>query len=96
MHYPSFDYPEAEELVLMKNNNFRIKDVFSEMRERQGGVSSLSLFKSIYYMLRVVFSILIPFSIFNSHHKEEIKIQSQDLALLKEQLNNSDNNKKTS
>ena len=57
-HYPSFDYPEPEELVLMKKNNFRIKDVFTEMRERQGGVSSISLVKSVYYMFKVGFAIL--------------------------------------
>ena len=57
-YYPSFDYPEPEELVLMKKNNFRIKDVFTEMRERQGGVSSISLLKSIYYMFKVGFAIL--------------------------------------
>ena len=58
-YYPSFDYPEPEELVLMKKNNFRIKDVFTEMRERQSGVSSISLLKSIYYMFKVGFAILI-------------------------------------
>jgi glycosyltransferase involved in cell wall biosynthesis len=57
-HYPSFDYPEPEELVLMKRNDFRIMDVFSEMRERQGGVSSISMHKGIYYMFKVGFAIL--------------------------------------
>lgn len=57
-HYPSFDYPEPEELVLMKKNKFRLKDVFTEMRERQGGVSSISFFKAIYYMFKVGFAIL--------------------------------------
>ena len=57
-HYPSFDYPEPEELVLMKKNNFRIKDIFVEMRERQGGVSSISLRRGIYYMFKVGFAIL--------------------------------------
>ncbi len=56
-HYPSFDYPEPEELVLMKKNNFRIKDVFTEMRERQGGVSSISLCRAVYYMFKVGFAI---------------------------------------
>jgi glycosyltransferase involved in cell wall biosynthesis len=56
-YYPSFDYPEPEELVLMKKNNFRIKDVFTEMRERQGGVSSISLLKAVYFMFKVGFAI---------------------------------------
>ncbi len=57
-YYPSFDYPEPEELVLMKKNKFRIKDVFTEMRERQGGVSSISFCKAVYYMFKVGFAIL--------------------------------------
>lgn len=57
-YYPSFDYPEPEEVVLMEKNNFRIKDVFTEMRERQGGVSSISLIRAIYYMFKVSFAIL--------------------------------------
>ena len=56
-HYPSFDYPEPEELILMKRNNFRIKDIYAEMRERQGGISSISPFKGIYYMFKVTFAI---------------------------------------
>lgn len=58
LHYPSFDYPEPEEIILMRKNNFRFKDVFTEMRERQGGVSSISLFKAVYYMFKVGFAIL--------------------------------------
>ncbi|MCK4983078.1 MAG: glycosyltransferase family 2 protein [Victivallaceae bacterium] len=57
-YYPSFDYPEPEEIVLMKKNNFRIKDIFTEMRERQGGVSSISSLKAVYYMFKVGFAIL--------------------------------------
>ncbi|MDD5698065.1 MAG: glycosyltransferase family 2 protein [Victivallaceae bacterium] len=56
-YYPSFDYPEPEELVLMKKNHFRIKDVFTEMRERRGGVSSISWYRGIYYMFKVGFAI---------------------------------------
>lgn len=56
-HYPSFDYPEPEELILMKRNHFRIKDIYTEMRERQGGTSSISPFKGIYYMFKVAFAI---------------------------------------
>lgn len=57
-HYPSFDYPEPEELVLMKKNEFRMKDVFTEMRERQGGKSSISTCRGIYFMFKVGFAIL--------------------------------------
>ena len=58
LHYPNFDYPEPEEIVLMKKNGFKIKEVCSEMRERQGGVSSINPLKSVYYMIKVAFAIL--------------------------------------
>jgi glycosyltransferase involved in cell wall biosynthesis len=54
VHYPSFDYPEPEEVVLMGRNGFRLKEVPIVMHERKGGRSSLSSpVNSIYYMLKV-------------------------------------------
>lgn len=53
-NYPSFDYPEPEEVILMGRNGFRIREVPVVMRERRGGKSSLSSpVKSIYYMIKV-------------------------------------------
>ncbi|MCP3966155.1 MAG: glycosyltransferase family 2 protein [Lentisphaerae bacterium] len=57
-YYPSFDYPEPEELLLLKRNGFKMRDIYTEMRERQGGESSISPFRSVYYMLKVAFAIL--------------------------------------
>ncbi|QSH41014.1 glycosyltransferase family 2 protein [Lentisphaerota bacterium ZTH] len=57
-HYPSFDYPEPEELLLMKRNGFSILDIYTRMRERQNGVSSICFMRSIYYMLKVTFAIM--------------------------------------
>lgn len=61
-HYPSFDYPEPEEVVLMAKNGFRIMEVPTQMECRQGGVSSISPRKAVYYMLKVFFSVLMAAS----------------------------------
>ena len=55
--YPT-DYPEPEAVILLGKNEFRIKEVSVKMLERQGGVSSISGFKSIYYMIKVLLAIL--------------------------------------
>lgn len=57
-NYPS-DYPEPEALVFAKVNGAKIKDVPVEMRERQGGKSSINLTRSIYYMIKVSLAILL-------------------------------------
>lgn len=53
------DYPEPEALVVAANKNARICEVPVIMRERQGGVSSISPLKSIYYMIKVSLAIFI-------------------------------------
>ena len=57
-HYPSFDYPEPEEVVLMAKNGFRVSEIPILMASRQGGVSSISPVKAVYYMFKVFFSVL--------------------------------------
>jgi hypothetical protein len=52
-HYPSFDYPEPEEIILASKNDLRIKEVPVIMKEREHGISSISTGNSIYYMLKV-------------------------------------------
>jgi glycosyltransferase involved in cell wall biosynthesis len=54
-NYPS-DYPEPEVIVLLGKNGFILKESFTQMKERQGGVSSISLAKGPYYMLKVMLS----------------------------------------
>jgi glycosyltransferase involved in cell wall biosynthesis len=51
--YP-VDYPEPEIIVLLARNKFIIKEVFTQMYSRQGGVSSIPLYKGPYYMLKVL------------------------------------------
>lgn len=54
--YPH-DYPEPESVVTLCRNGFRIIEVPTLMRERQGGRSSITLFRSIYYMCKVLLAI---------------------------------------
>jgi glycosyltransferase involved in cell wall biosynthesis len=56
-HYPT-DYPEPETIVLLGKNNFTIREVPVLMQERQGGQSSISGFKPVYYMLKVSLAML--------------------------------------
>ncbi len=54
-HYP-VDFPEPELIILLGKNNFRMKEVFTQMRERQGGVSSIPTWKGPYYIVKVLLS----------------------------------------
>lgn len=55
-NYPD-DYPEPEAVIMLKKNRFQILEVGVGMRERVHGKSSITPFKSIYYMVKVVLSI---------------------------------------
>ncbi len=52
-HYPS-DFPEPEAIILLGKNDFIIKEVFTQMRERQGGISSIPIWRSPFYMTKVL------------------------------------------
>ena len=57
------DYPEPEAIVLAAVKGARIAEVPVEMRERQGGSSSISPLRSVYYMIKVSLAlILVRFS----------------------------------
>lgn len=56
--YPR-DYPEPESIVAVLRKNMKIEEIPVVMLERQGGVSSISPKKSIYYMVKVTLAILI-------------------------------------
>ncbi|MCK1212282.1 glycosyltransferase family 2 protein [Streptococcus uberis] len=55
--YPD-DYPEPETVVLLLNKGYLVKEIPVVMNERQGGVSSISAIKSVYYMVKVTLAIL--------------------------------------
>lgn len=53
------DYPEPEAVVSSALAGFKIKEIPVIMRERGGGVSSININRSIYYMIKVSLSLLI-------------------------------------
>lgn len=57
-HYYPIDYPEVESIVYLKRKGCRITEVSTEMRSRQTGKSSITPFKSAYYMIKVTLSVL--------------------------------------
>lgn len=56
--YPT-DYPEPEAIVAAMMHLGRVCEVPVQMRAREGGVSSITFKKSIYYMIKVTLAILI-------------------------------------
>lgn len=57
-NYPN-DYPEPESVVAILKRRKKVEEIPVIMRERTGGVSSISPKKSIYYMIKVTMAILI-------------------------------------
>lgn len=68
-HYPS-DYPEPEVIILLGKNNFRIRETFTQMHERKGGVSSITLTKGPYYMIKVMLAMFMSSIRSKIHHHE--------------------------
>jgi glycosyltransferase involved in cell wall biosynthesis len=56
--YPH-DYPEVETTVLVFRHKLRMVEVPVEMRTRASGQSSITLFRSIYYVIKVSLALLI-------------------------------------
>lgn len=59
-YYPD-EYPEPEAIILYSLNKLKIGEVSVNMKERQGGVSSISSVSSIYYMFKVTLAIIYTF-----------------------------------
>ncbi len=59
-YYPD-EYPEPEAVILYSLNKLRISEVPVMMKERQGCVSSIGGFSSVYYMLKVSLAIFYTF-----------------------------------
>ncbi|MDL4839112.1 glycosyltransferase family 2 protein [Aquibacillus rhizosphaerae] len=53
-YYP-VDYPEVEVLVKLAHKKYHIKEIKVNMSARQGGKSSITPFKSLYYMIKVTY-----------------------------------------
>jgi glycosyltransferase involved in cell wall biosynthesis len=58
--YPS-DYPEVEALILAHTKGLLFEEVPVQMRQRQGGISSIGFLSAVYYMVKVTLSISIGF-----------------------------------
>ena len=56
--YP-IDYPEPITNTELLKKNYIIKEVPVSMNEREGGVSSINSWKTIYFMINVILSILV-------------------------------------
>ncbi len=56
--YPQ-DYPEPESLLLAHLKGFRVAEVAVEMNYREHGISSITPFRSVYYMTKVLLAMLI-------------------------------------
>lgn len=57
-YYPS-DYPEPESITYCLRKNYRILETPVIMYERANGESSINVFKSVYYMVKVSLSIIL-------------------------------------
>ncbi len=57
LNYPK-DYPEAEVIIYLHRKGLRCGEVSVAMNQRLQGKSSITPFKSIYYMLKVTLAIL--------------------------------------
>lgn len=68
-NYPT-DYPEPEVVILLGRNGFKMKEVFTQMHERKGGISSISLANGPYYMIKVMLSMFMA-SIRAKIHQDE-------------------------
>lgn len=55
----SSDYPEPEAIVTAVMCRGKIKEIPVEMRERQNGSSSINMWRSFYYMIKVTLAILV-------------------------------------
>ena len=57
-HYPT-EYPEPISTVEVLSKHKKVQELPVKMKAREHGKSSITLVKSIYYMINVIFSILI-------------------------------------
>jgi glycosyltransferase involved in cell wall biosynthesis len=56
--YPQ-DFPEPESFLTFRRYHLRVAEVFTPMRGRVGGVSSIRIWNSIYYMVKVTLALCI-------------------------------------
>ena len=57
-YYP-YDFPEPEAIIVAKRYGARITEVPVQMRKRVAGLSSIRYLRTLYYMIKVTFAILL-------------------------------------
>lgn len=57
-YYPH-DFPEPEAIAIASRYGAKVREVPVQMRERLGGVSSIRYLKTLYYMIKVTFAIML-------------------------------------
>lgn len=55
----AYDYPEPEAIVKAGLNGYKVKEIPVVMKERGGGQSSITIGRSVYYMVKVTLSIVL-------------------------------------
>jgi glycosyltransferase involved in cell wall biosynthesis len=58
--YP-YDFPEPESLAIARARGLTIAEVSVQMRERQGGTTSITGFSPIYYMFKVTVAVVLTY-----------------------------------
>lgn len=58
--YP-YDFPEPESLAIARARGLSIIEVPVQMRERQGGTSSIAGFSTVYYMFKVTIAVVLTY-----------------------------------
>jgi len=58
--YP-YDFPEPESLAIARARGLTIAEVPVQMRERQGGTTSITGFSPIYYMFKVTIAVVLTY-----------------------------------
>ena len=58
--YP-YDFPEPESLAIARASGLTVAEVPVQMRERQGGTSSITGFATVYYMFKVTLAVVLTY-----------------------------------
>ena len=71
-HYAQ-DYPEPEAILHAGLKNAKIIEVPVKMRERENGESSIDFLRSVYYMIKVSFALILDRLLFKQEKGEELQ-----------------------
>lgn len=75
--YPT-DYPEVEGTLLVLRSGLRLREVQVEMRERVHGESSITVLRSVYYLLKVTLALVV--ASLRSYEADRATVEAVELA----------------